>query len=1007
MNRRVRLFDTLLIGLVLVLGADAHSATPADAEAADETRAARSEIPRELAPPTKWLEDRIAGAASGQRIALVVGIGKHARRPDWNLDWVAGDVAHIAKALRENAGFDDVRVLADDEVSKAALESQVEDLGARIGAEGNVIVVYWAGLGRIDEHGELRLVLHDTDEKSVAGREALVETLGESELAGVLTPLRRDGKTRVLVFVNACQGGTAAPPKGRSPKEVDLADAVLYSAGRGFLASPAKDQKLSVFATSLSRACADLWTTQPRATILELANSATAHMKELISPELQMPELIAREASARELRIFDKARLSFGVRVVDGITGGEIPARVRLPGHDATESPARFSGLVQGTYRVELSLSGYVPRIVSIAVKSDVSGRFVEAALLPARVEITGIVGDEDGKVLPGAECRLEGPPGASLRDDADRDDHEIVSMTDAEGRFRFIVPPGARPEAIAVVAGATTKRHPLDLAKLEPRREQIELWERRTYELGAIILLSGTDVDGMDLGLRGRDLATWNSAEKHVRDGKSEDLDLAVSAYVAVLPKIAEGSRKKAEARLRAVYGELISHRSGQGRYEEALSHATKALEHFPADRLLEELRTICAREEIPNPFRDRLRAASKAIDDTDFRAAESIYTEIDARSDELTPYYRKSVRENLAAVRDKLFLDALSTLDTAWIAGDTTLALASFREIARIDPEYPVLETWRAKLAVEKAPETPTASVEPGPATAAGTERRIPGFTFTGKNEQGHAEYRHDKSGIIFVLIPGGEFEMGSPEEEPGREDDEARHTARVDDFLLAKYEVTQREWRRILGTSPSNFTNAGDDAPVENVSWNMIRGEYGANGPDTFCGKTGLQLPTEAQWEYACRAGSTTAIYTGPLRILGVNHGPELDAIAWYGGNSGVTYEGGYDSTEWEGKQYPHERAGTHPVGKKAPNAFGLHDMIGNVWEWCEDAYDWEFYSKPEAAARNPMNPIGSEGRVLRGGCWGDNAGSCRASYRGRGKPSGAGDIIGFRPSFSPLP
>jgi serine/threonine protein kinase/formylglycine-generating enzyme required for sulfatase activity len=303
--------------------------------------------------------------------------------------------------------------------------------------------------------------------------------------------------------------------------------------------------------------------------------------------------------------------------------------------------------------------------------------------------------------------------------------------------------------------------------------------------------------------------------------------------------------------------------------------------------------------------------------------------------------------------------------------------------------------------------------------------TERVIPGFTFTEKNAQGHAQYRHDKTGIIFVLIPGGSFEMGGDPAEhaavlasisdAGLREKVAiwlraelpRHTVRVDDFLLAKYEVTQGEWRRILGTSPSHFKNAGDDAPVESVSWNMLRGEDGANGPETFCGRTGLQLPTEAQWEYACRAESKTAIYSGPLRLLGANHGPELDAIAWYGGNSGVTYDGGYDSSGLTEKQYAHTRAGTHPVGKKTPNAFGLYDMIGNVWEWCEDVYDAEFYGKTDAKARNPVSRSGSTDRVIRGGCWVVFARYCRSAFRFRRPAGDAGLNVGVRPSYSPLP
>jgi len=250
-----------------------------------------------------------------------------------------------------------------------------------------------------------------------------------------------------------------------------------------------------------------------------------------------------------------------------------------------------------------------------------------------------------------------------------------------------------------------------------------------------------------------------------------------------------------------------------------------------------------------------------------------------------------------------------------------------------------------------------------------------------------------------IELILIPAGEFRMGSPDFEADRDPAEGPvHRVQIaKPFYLAKYEVTQEQWRAVMGSSRSYFKNAGDDAPVEQVSWEDCK---------EFCKKTGLSLPTESQWEYACRAGTRTAIYTGALRIRGQNFGPNLDSIAWYGGNSGVTYEGGLDSSSWPEKQYNHSRAGTHPVGKKKPNDWGLYDMIGNVWEWCEDVYDSKFYAKPEAIRSDPVCTSGSSFRVCRGGSWDISAKRCRSAFRGRDGPSGRHDSLGFRPSRSSL-
>jgi len=211
--------------------------------------------------------------------------------------------------------------------------------------------------------------------------------------------------------------------------------------------------------------------------------------------------------------------------------------------------------------------------------------------------------------------------------------------------------------------------------------------------------------------------------------------------------------------------------------------------------------------------------------------------------------------------------------------------------------------------------------------------------------------------------VRVYGGEFLMGSPSNEEGRSVDEGpqRHVT-VPGFYIGKYEVTQAQWKAVMGSgnNPSSFK--GDDLPVENVSWNDAK---------DFCqkltamtGKT-YRLPSEAEWEYACRA-KTTGAYAG-----------NLDAIAWYSNNSG-------------------NRA--HPVGQKQANAFGLFDMHGNVREWCEDHWHNNYNGAPtDGSAWVDISRSASD-RVLRGGGW--DYSDCRSALRNSFSPGNRDYNLGFR-------
>jgi formylglycine-generating enzyme required for sulfatase activity len=249
----------------------------------------------------------------------------------------------------------------------------------------------------------------------------------------------------------------------------------------------------------------------------------------------------------------------------------------------------------------------------------------------------------------------------------------------------------------------------------------------------------------------------------------------------------------------------------------------------------------------------------------------------------------------------------------------------------------------------------------------------------------------------------IPPGRFQMGSPETEEGRYKDEGlqHEVTLTKGFWLGQTPCTQDLWQAVMGKNPSHFKSL--QRPVERVSWEECKEFYRRLQElvPAFVGK----LPTEAQWEYACRAGTETATWKGDLEILGQRNAPRLDKLGWYGGNSGQGFdlETGYDSSDWEEKQYPHTLAGTRKVGLKYPNPWGLYDMLGNVLEWCEDSWDFgEGYSEDPRV--DPLETHGSP-RVFRGGSWASDARDVRAAYRYGFRPGYRGSDVGFRLSRGP--
>lgn len=273
----------------------------------------------------------------------------------------------------------------------------------------------------------------------------------------------------------------------------------------------------------------------------------------------------------------------------------------------------------------------------------------------------------------------------------------------------------------------------------------------------------------------------------------------------------------------------------------------------------------------------------------------------------------------------------------------------------------------------------------------------QREPWATAAGRDRYGlWADAAVEGVAVRFRWIPPGRFLMGSPASEAGRYEGEGpqHEVTLTEGRWLADAPCTQALWEAVMGSNPSYFVSP--ERPVEQVSWDDCQ-EFVQKLNERVAGLE-ARLPSEAEWEQACRAGTQTATWLGGLEILGENHAPLLDGIAWYGGNSGQEYEleNGADSSDWPNKQYPHTKAGTHPVRTKAASPLGLFDMLGNVYEWCMDWYG----AYGEDAVTNPPLPSVGRDRVARGGSWNGDAHNERAASRDGDSPDFRHYFLGFR-------
>jgi formylglycine-generating enzyme required for sulfatase activity len=315
------------------------------------------------------------------------------------------------------------------------------------------------------------------------------------------------------------------------------------------------------------------------------------------------------------------------------------------------------------------------------------------------------------------------------------------------------------------------------------------------------------------------------------------------------------------------------------------------------------------------------------------------------------------------------------VTAVTPAGTAGTVTVAITTPSGTASLPGafSYVTVPSWATLIEAAPDPAVVTSATLRAAITATGLAWRV----------------KDTATQMEMLLIPPGSFQMGCSASQSFScySDENPVHTVTLTNaFYLGRYEVTQAQWQARMGSNPSYFQSSSSDVPVdqvpnrpvETVTWNSVAGAGG------FMAQTGMRLPTEAEWEYAYRAGTTTAFHGFTGYLSGTNSDSLAGNIAWYSSNS---------------------NSQTRPVGGKAGNGFGLHDMGGNVWEWVNDRYSNSYYAS--SPAQNPPGPSSGSSRVARGGSWSFSFSTdhLRASYRSGTTPSLTYDDVGCRAARSP--
>ena len=913
--------------------------------------------PPSLAPaPLRWSP----GVDRPGVAAVLIAADTYHAQPSWGLPSARSSVEAVRTMLVTQRGIpaDAIQVLTDQQVASDYVEAAILAAGERLrGSEHGALWVYYCGHGWVQD-GEQQLFTHLTREE--AGGYSKVIKRGD--LVGWMAKARAQaGTSDGVLIVDACRRNVGDPPPRAKLIRSDVWE--LYGVKEGRLVAAGSGGAPFAFTGCLVEAARALGSAAGEANLARLFEEA--RVRTLRVTQVQEPELVVPTGSPKPPAAISSRRVRFVLRVVDALSGVALRG-VRVAFDDNKLRAAAGECTLEGSrseHVLQVQADGYLGRTERFVLDVDQQGAGLELALYPA---MTLIRGEIDPPTVARAHATCDG-----LRADY----HVAETVSDAMGRFELRVPTlvGTRVELRREGAILKTVELPTVVGHITSDAEG------RFDGIGVVnvrVSLPGQTVahpEGEPTMRRPADRSDWERAKKAVDDGRYDLARADVAKLVggdAFVRYCRWLDSRWAEHELEA--GLRAGKEQGEWAKADAVVQwwtgaSRKVDNHARVQLLVDEY----VREHFPLEVRRQYEAGNAALAEGRLEDALAAY---ESARPQLSPHYVLLIAPHIARLRASLYDRHMSAgrqaeLERAWRRAFSAHAsaarydLLARRDAKRILSEHPELEdTPEARAFRLEEPQGPSGwdceVLERAAGGATGLARRV----------------LDKRSGIIFRLVPAGEFQMGSI---AGDADEAPVHKVRITKpFYLAETETTQAQWEAVMGTNPSSF--AGARRPVENVSWAdadafMRKFNGGDAGP--------FRLPTEAEWEYACRAGTTTEYSVADaITIADVHYRDYLTLRLAVG--------------------FPE----TVEVGTLPANAWGFHEMHGNVAEWCQDWYEPTQYQGSGELAIDPIETAPAATRVLRGGSRGDFKRSARSANREGTDPALRNHYIGFRAARS---